>query len=174
MPKKLIKRWLPDEKSIKENKYMAIFGDVLHDANLWHLNRRSASRAFGIGIFMCFIPVPFQMILAAASAILLHGNLPLAVALVWLTNPVTMPAIFYGCYVVGSWFFEKPEQAFAFEPTWQWVLDSLNTIGPPFFLGCAICAVVGGIISYFAINALWRISIRKQWQKRCERRAQKQ
>jgi uncharacterized protein (DUF2062 family) len=169
MPKKLIKRWLPDQQSIKANKHMRIFGDILHDANLWHLNRRSARKAFAVGIFMCFIPVPFQMLLAAGASILIHANLPLAVALVWLTNPVTMPAIFYGCYVVGTWVLGAPEQEFTFVASWQWVVDSLSTIGPAFFLGCGILAISGAIIAYLSIDAIWKISIARQWQKRMRR-----
>ena len=64
MPKKTIQLFLPDHKKIKENKTLSIFGDVLHDANLWHLNRRSARGAFAVGLFFAFIPVPFQMLLA--------------------------------------------------------------------------------------------------------------
>ena len=51
MPKKFIKRYLPDPHSIKENRALKIFGSILHEPNLWHLNRKSASGAFGIGLF---------------------------------------------------------------------------------------------------------------------------
>ena len=54
MPKKFIRRFLPDPQSIKQNKALKIFGSVLHEPNLWHLNRRSASGAFGIGLFFAF------------------------------------------------------------------------------------------------------------------------
>eukprot|EP00487_Bulimina_marginata_P007241 TRINITY_DN2794_c0_g1_i1.p1 TRINITY_DN2794_c0_g1~~TRINITY_DN2794_c0_g1_i1.p1 ORF type:complete len:100 (-),score=0.93 TRINITY_DN2794_c0_g1_i1:149-448(-) len=71
MPKNLIKKYLPDPDFIKEHKNLRIFGELLHNANLWHLNRRSAAGAFAVGIFMAFVPVPFQMLLAAGAAILL-------------------------------------------------------------------------------------------------------
>lgn len=169
MPKKTIQKILPDHQKIKQNKYLKIFGDVIHDANLWHLNRRSAAGAFAIGLFFAFIPVPFQMILAAAVAIVLRKNLPLSIGLVWLTNPVTMPPIFYLCYLVGTLALGQPQQEFAFEASWQWLVDSLSTIGPAFMLGCGIMACTGAIVGYFGINILWRYSIRKAWQKRQHR-----
>ncbi|MCE9969096.1 DUF2062 domain-containing protein, partial [Aeromonas salmonicida] len=89
MPKRIIKRWMPDQKTLKENKRLQLFGNLLLDNNLWHLNRRSAAGAFGVGLFMAWIPVPCQMLLAAGGAIACRVNLPLAVALVWLTNPIT-------------------------------------------------------------------------------------
>ncbi len=170
MPKKIIKRWMPDHHTIKNNKHLQIFGDLLHNPNLWHLNRRSVSKAFAVGLFFAFIPVPFQMVLAAGAAILFHANLPLSVALVWITNPVTMPAIFYFCYVVGTWALGANEKDFHFEASWQWVLDSLSTIGPAFLAGCGILAVVFSIIGYFSIQGIWRFSVAKEWQKRKESR----
>ena len=169
MPKKLIKRWLPDQHTIKSNKHLQIFGDVLHDANLWHLNRRSASKAFAIGLFFAFIPVPFQMMLAAGSAIFFRANLPLSVALVWISNPLTIPPIFYACYKLGTILLGVPEQDFVFELTWDWVVSSLGTVSGPFLFGSGVCAVFFSIVGYFGINILWRISVSSSWKKRKKR-----
>lgn len=157
---------MPDHHSIKNNKHLQIFGNLLHNANLWHLNRRSVAKAFAVGLFCAFIPIPFQMVLAAGIAILVHANLPLSIALVWITNPLTMPAIFYACYLVGSWILNVKEQEFTFEPSWQWVVDSVSTIGPSFFLGCIVCACFFSFIGYLAINGIWRIAVVKEWKKR--------
>jgi ABC-type glycerol-3-phosphate transport system substrate-binding protein len=69
MPKRLIKRWLPDQDKLKEHKHLRLFGKLLLDASLWHLNRRSAAGAFAVGLFMAWIPLPCQMLLAAGGAI---------------------------------------------------------------------------------------------------------
>ena len=129
---------MPSHQSIKEQKILALFGTLLHDPNLWHLNRRSASGAFAVGVFFCFWPVPFQMWLAAAAAIPLRVNLPLSVATVWISNPFTMPPIFYSAYLVGTTIMGTPQEDFNFELSWDWVLQSIETIGPAFLLGCLI------------------------------------
>jgi len=170
MPKKTLKRFMPDHHTIKNNKYLQIFGDLLHNANLWHLNRRSVAKAFAVGLFFAFVPVPFQMVLAAGVAIIVHANLPLSIALVWITNPLTIPAIFYFCYVVGAWVLGVKEQAFTFEVSWQWLIDSLSTIGPAFLLGCGILATLFSILGYVSIQILWRYSVNKEWKKRKNRR----
>ncbi|MCW8834353.1 MAG: DUF2062 domain-containing protein [Colwellia sp.] len=169
MPKKIIKRLMPDHQSIKDNKHLKIFGGLLHNPHLWHMNRHSVAKAFAVGLFFAFIPVPFQMILAAGIAILIHANLPLSIALVWLTNPLTMPAIFYACYIVGTWVIGTPAQEFVFEASWQWVVDSLSTIGPAFLLGCGVLATVFAFIGYFGIQGVWRYSVIKAWQQRKNR-----
>jgi len=169
MPKKLIKRFLPNHKTIKENKHLKIFGNLLHNPHLWHLNRHSVAKAFAVGLFFAFIPVPFQMVLAAGVAILVHSNLPLSIALVWLTNPLTMPAIFYSCYLVGTLVLNEPEQEFVFQASWQWVVDSVSTIGPAFLLGCGVLAIIFSILGYFGIQILWRYSVIKAWKERQNR-----
>ena len=78
MAKKLIRRYLPDAHKIRDHKHLRLFGTLLHDPNLWHLNRRSVAGAFAVGLFMAFVPMPFQMIPAAALAILLRVNLPIS------------------------------------------------------------------------------------------------
>jgi uncharacterized protein (DUF2062 family) len=143
---------------------------MLHDPNLWHLNRRSASGAFGIGLFFAFWPVPFQMWLSAASAIPLRVNLPLSVATVWITNPLTMPAIFYGAYLVGTTILGTPAREFEMELSWQWVVQSVETIGPAFLLGCGVCSLFFGLAGFFSLNYIWRFSVLKAWQHRKEKR----
>jgi uncharacterized protein (DUF2062 family) len=166
MPRKIIKRWMPDHQTIKNNKHLQIFGDFLHHSNLWHFNRRSVSKGFAVGLFFAFVPVPFQMFLAAGIAIIVHANLPLSITLVWITNPFTMPAIFYFCYVTGAWALGVPPGSFNFEASWQWIVDSISTIGPAFILGCAILAMAFSLLGYFSIQVLWRYSVLKEWSKR--------
>ena len=103
MPKKFIRRYLPSHITIRESKYLRIFGSLLHEPNLWHLNRRSASGAFGIGLFFAFWPVPFQMFFSTAAAIIFRVNLPLSLATVWLTNPLTMPPYILRCLSSGEY-----------------------------------------------------------------------
>ena len=170
MLKKIIKRILPDYDTLKQQKILSGFGHLLNDANLWHINRRSACGAFGIGLFFAFWPVPFQMWLAAALAIPLRVNLPLSVATVWITNPITMPAIFYGAYVVGSTVMGTDSSEFQFQLTWEWLYQSFETVGPAFVLGCAICATVFGIVGYLGLSFVWRLSVQQAWYKRSEKR----
>lgn len=169
MPKKLIKRWLPDHHTIKNNKHLQIFGDVLHDANLWHLNRRSVAKAFAIGLFFAFIPVPFQMVLAAGTAIFFSANLPLSIGLVWISNPLTIPPIFYGCYKLGTILMGIPPQEFNFELSFEWLSTSLASVAGPFLLGCGVCAVFFSMLGFISINSIWRYSVAQNWKKRNKR-----
>ena len=171
MPKRLIKRWLPDQDKLKEHKHLRLFGKLLLDANLWHLNRRSAAGAFAVGLFMAWIPLPCQMLLAAGGAILFRVNLPLSVALVWLSNPFTMPPLFYGAYLVGCQLLGHPAQHIEIQFTWEWLVSVFETLAPPLLLGSLVLALLSALMGYAFIRTFWRINTVRQWQKRKEARA---
>jgi len=83
-----------------------------------------------------------------------------------------MPAIFYFCYLVGTWIIGAPAGEFTFEASWQWVVDSVSTIGPAFLIGCGALAAIFGLLGYITINSLWRYSVAREWRKRRASRAQ--
>ena len=173
MPKKFIKKYLPDSETLKQNKNLQFLGDRLHEPNLWHLNRRSVSIAFAIGLFCAWIPTPGQMAIAAAGAFYFRGNLPIAVALVWLTNPLTMPPMFYFAYVVGLAVLAEPSPDADFEFSLESVMSGLSDIWQPFLLGCLIMGVVFSIVGYFGIQGFWRYSVLKEWRNRKNKTTEK-
>lgn len=166
MPKRLIKRFLPDPQLIKENKNLRFLGNQIHSPNLWHLNRRSVSLAFAIGLFVAFIPTPGQMAIAAAGAIWFKANLPISVALVWLSNPFTMPPLFYGAYRLGLCALQMPAPEAGFSFSLETVLAGLGGIWQPFLLGCFIIGSVLSLTGYFSIQLLWRRLAMNKWRQR--------
>ena len=169
MAKKFIRRIMPDHRQIREHRQLRFFGTLLHDPNLWHLNRRSASGAFAIGIFLAFIPMPFQMIPAAAAAILLRVNLPLSVALVWISNPLTMPALYYFTYRVGTWLLGVPpqtEEGLSFDFSWEWFSTSIGAIWQPLYLGSLLTAILLSSMAYFAVRGLWQLHLVQHYKTR--------
>lgn len=170
MAKKIIKNFLPDPSKIKDTKSLRWLGSWIHEPNLWHLNRRSVSLAFFIGFFLAFLPFPFQMLAAAALAILFRANLPVAVSLVWITNPLTIAPMSYFSYRVGITILQIPEQDFNIELTWEWLTSGLSHIWEPLLLGSFVCGTVSGIIAFIGIRLFWRWHVVSNWTKRKERR----
>ena len=166
MPKKFIKRHLPNEETLKNSKSLGIFGRTIFAPDLWHLNKKSVSTAFSVGLFCAFIPVPFQMAIAAGLALLARANLPLSVALVWLTNPITIPPMFYFAYLVGTWIMGSPADNFEFELSMEWLKNGFVLIWQPLLLGCFICGSLFALTGNITIRILWRMRIVRSWQAR--------
>lgn len=171
--KNKFKRFIPDRHKIIEHKALRIFGKLIYDPNIWHLNRYSISRAFAVGLFCAWIPVPFQMALAAGFAILFHSNLPLSVALVWLTNPATMPPLFYFAYKIGAAILSLPPRPFKFQLSIEWLLSTIDELWQPFLLGCLICGIISAVVGYVAIRLIWRYFTVKNWKNRSLRKFNK-
>ena len=164
MPRNLLKKYMPSHELIKGHKNLQFLGDKLHDPNLWHLHRRSVAMAFAVGLFCAWIPTPGQMALAAIGAFYFRANLPVAVALVWITNPVTMPPLFYFAYLVGLSVLNLPAAAFSLDA----VLS--GDILLPFLTGCLLIGTVCATAGYFAIDYFWRYYAANKWVARQQKR----
>ena len=103
MLKDRLLKLLPKPEKLRENRTLKPVAHLLQRKELWQVNRRSVSSAVFVGLFCAFIPVPSQMLLAAIISIFMRANLPLSVALVWITNPITMAPMFYFSYQLGAW-----------------------------------------------------------------------
>lgn len=166
MPRKFLKRHLPDHKALHEQWYLRPFRALLHDPALLYPNRRTATRAFAIGLFFAFIPMPLQMAAAALLALWLRVNLPIAIAAVWITNPVTMGPIFYAEYRIGAWLLDLPPGDFSFELSIGWLMEGLIGIWQPMLLGTLIFSVVFSVTGYFALNWIWMRSALNSYRER--------
>lgn len=166
MARKLLKRWMPDPAGVKENPSLHFLGDLRHDPNLFHLNRQSVSVAFFVGVFCAFLPIPGQMPIAALAALWVRCNLPLAVALVWISNPLTIPPIFYATYEFGRWILQTPQVHFSIELSWEWVRGNLGKIWQPLVVGSLISGVFFATLGYVTMQLFWRWHVVRNWRRR--------
>ena len=169
MAKKFLRKYLPHPDVIIHNRWIKLLGPRLQDPSLWHINRRSCSLAVALGIFCAFIPVPFQMLIAALGAILIRVNILVAVPIVWISNPLTMPPMFYFCYLVGVGILDTKEMGFDFELSFEWLMNGLSAIWQPFLLGCLVVGVITSLASFALIRILWHLHILNHIKERALR-----
>jgi uncharacterized protein (DUF2062 family) len=170
MPRKFFRRIMPPREYVQNHRFLRYLGDTLHDSNLWHINRHSAAKAVFIGLFCAFMPIPLQMLLAAVMAIGLRANLPVSLAVVWVSNPVTMAPMLYGAYRVGAVLMGSPPQALSLHMDIEGWLTEIAVIWQPLLLGSLVCGTLAGGIGYFLVKILWRIMVIRQWRKRGQER----
>lgn len=173
MPRKFFRRWVPAPQKLAGRRSLRFLGPLLRDPNLFHLNRHSVSIAFFVGIFTAFMPIPGQTLVAAFLALLLRANLPLSVALIWITNPLTITPIFYSTYELGVWLLDSPPVNFRIELSLDWFGEQGRTILAPLFLGSLLTGLVLGGIGALTIHELWRWSLIRSWRARKRRRRQR-
>jgi uncharacterized protein (DUF2062 family) len=99
------------------------------------------------------------MLTAALLALAFRKNIPVAVLATWVSNPVTMVAIFPAAYQLGRSILGAPDREVTFELSLDWVTHTFVTIWEPMLLGCLIFATTASIVGYIALDLLWRSSI---------------
>jgi uncharacterized protein (DUF2062 family) len=175
MAKKILQRYLPSPEEIKKYSVVKRLGERIHDPNLWHLNRRSVATAVAIGLFVAFIPLPGQMLLAAFLAFYLRGNMAIAVVSVWVSNPVTIPPFLYASYMVGHWLIVdsgSPSSLPPFSLSWEWFREIIQ-LGKPLILGSLILGAISSALGYLLVRYLWRWHAIQTWKERGLRRKKK-
>jgi uncharacterized protein (DUF2062 family) len=179
MPRKYFRRHLPDPQSLRENRYVQWFGPLLHHPNLWHLNRRSVSGGFAIGLFAGLIPGPLQMITAALLAVPLRVNLPVALITTLYTNPFTIGPLYLLAYEYGRLLIGEGAMMPDMPPDIDWAHlwsslqafgDWMLALGKPLAVGLVALALTLALAGYVLVQAGWRIQVRLAWRARARRR----
>jgi uncharacterized protein (DUF2062 family) len=170
MPKKILGRWLPAYSKIKKSSALRWMGPIFSRPNLFHINRASVSTSFFIGIFIAFLPIPGQTLIAAFLALFFSSNLPIAVALVWISNPLTIAPLFIFTYGIGVLMLGMEFIDFTLEFSWSWIITQGKLIWLPLLTGSFITGLVCGGLSYIFINLLWKWKVQKNWVARQEKR----
>ena len=156
-------------------------GPLLDREWLWHLNRRAVATGVALGVFFGLIIPVGQMPLAAAAAVLLRANLPLAALGTLVSNPVTIGPIYWFAYRTGAAILPATEPVqnvveFAGTDTSRShlpfeLLDTVANWGAPLMLGLALFAVGGALLSYLLIRLVWRWSVERRRRRQREIRA---
>jgi uncharacterized protein (DUF2062 family) len=143
---------------LRSSWYFRVLGPRLTDARLWSVNRRAITAAFGSGIAVCLVPLPIHLLLGLLVAMIWRLNVPAMVATLLLLNPLTVVPVYYAAYWVGTLLVGAPPGDFTFELSWDWLQNGLGTYWKPFLVGCLVCSVAGGLLGYWLLELVWRVS----------------
>ena len=134
---------------------------------------------FAIGMFICWTPtIGFQMVLTLAIAALLRANKAVGVPLAWISNPITIPAIFSFNYGVGATLLGLPYDLKEFKKFAKAAMSSDNgwferlhdlwqamwSIFWPLWVGSIVAGLVLGVVSYFGVRFAV-VRYRKWWHE---------
>lgn len=175
MPRKLFRKYLPSNESIRDNRWLRFLGTALHHHNLWHLNRKSVAGGVAIGMFAGMIPGPVQMVSAAIIAVILRVNLPVAAITTFYTNPFTIVPLYFSAYklgqmVIGTGPARPPRQIDLWAlPVSDWIpalIGWVSSMGKPFVVGASLLAILLAVAGYVLVIVAWRIHVWWSWRKR--------
>jgi uncharacterized protein (DUF2062 family) len=184
MIRKLCRRYLPSHDTVRSNRYVARFGPWLQHHNLWHLHRRSVAGGVAAGLFAGLIPGsnPVQFTAGALFAIAGKVNLPVAMLVTLYSNPFTIVPLYFLAFKLGQLALLEgdgalPPVALGLEGKGfaEWIpaaLEWLGSVGKPLAIGLPLLALTLAVAGYFAVDWMWRLSVRCAWASRKRRQSE--
>jgi len=96
-------RPLPRRSNVHRYPVLKWFSQTAYKRSyLWSFRRTEISSALFWGVWISMLPiVGVQMIVVFFVSLLVRANLPLIVALQWISNPLTMGPIYFADYKIG-------------------------------------------------------------------------
>ncbi|MDY0167844.1 MAG: DUF2062 domain-containing protein [Thermoguttaceae bacterium] len=126
-----------------------------------------------LGMFVAFTPtIGFQMVIVVSLASVLRANKLVGLPLVWISNPLTIPAIFYAGYSLGrailgwqrlgrQWWIELAAPPEGWWPTTVFYWNRAAEIATPLWLGLVLIGGFAGVLTYYVLFYSLR-----NWQRR--------
>ena len=139
---------------------------------LLSVNRKMVSRAILVGMFIAMIPMPMQMLAVILVSPFFRFNVPIGVSLVWITNPFTMPFIYYVEYLTGN-FLLMQEGINDIQLTMDWFTENIGDIFIPLYVGTLFYSLIFSVGGYYLVNWLWIHSVGKEKRQKKQNQTDK-
>ncbi len=96
-------RFLKHPRKLKQSGIMRWFALHFLNKRVWKPTQHTFSGGMAIGTFITLQLLPIQMPSATILAAIFRVNIPIALVMCWLSNPVTLAALVPLEYQVGKW-----------------------------------------------------------------------
>jgi len=172
-------RNLPTRESVEGVRWLRPIAHIVLRSDLWRFHRRSVPRGVALGLVVgIFLMIPgVQMIGAVLISLPFRANIPLAVGMTFLSNPLTTPFILLASLGIGnkllglhadvSTFLALLEEHASPGDYANWLFSDA---APALMGGLAVISLVTGAIGYFLASLLWQWWIRHKWRHRAAHR----
>jgi uncharacterized protein (DUF2062 family) len=159
-----MQRWLktvtPDRSALEKHWCLKPFAAVVVDRGCWSFKRNSVVRAFSLGLLIAFVPptppLPLHLTLCAVLGILFRLNMPVLVATVFVSNPLTWFPQIAGSLWVGAKLMGLDLMPLFHELTHRNFWNHLNQLWAPLLLGALVLGTLAAGLGYMLAQMAWR------------------
>lgn len=154
-----------DRDTILATRWLRPFAHLFTHPSLWHLNRRSVRRGLAIGLFVAFILPLGQIVVGALVAVQMRANVPIMAAATFVSNPLTMPPIYFGAYKIGLILMSQ-SPAGATGQASTGFLSKMLDVSAPTAVGLLVFGLVSATLGYAVASLWWRAGVIGRWRER--------
>jgi len=152
-----LRKMLPSRTSVTAHPWLQPIANRLLDPQLWRLQHESVARGVAVGTFWAFVIPVAQIVVATAHCTWWRANIPAAVAMTMVTNPLTIGFWLWLAYQSGVFVLGEPMVAAVSPDTGAlaWVAE----FGWPTVLGMGMFAMGGAAAGYLSVKLVWRLRV---------------
>ena len=171
---RLAEKATPSREEVLESRWLKPFGTRIRQSDLWRFTRRSVPRGVFAGLFIgIFLMIPgLQIVGAALLSIPLRGNIPVAAAMTFLSNPATTPFFLIAAIALGNKLGFHADLA-AFNALYasgagvsDWLAWLLSDAAPAMITGLFLISLISAFVGYGVSIVVWRWWVHRKWRKR--------
>ena len=167
-----LKRHIPTRETVHRYRLLRPFASHLGHSSLWRMTRRSVPRGVALGLFVGVIIPIMHTAIAAVIAIPLRANVAITAAFTLVVNPLTIPALYYGAYRIGSWELHhdaslvNPAAAERFSSELSRLLFWVHQASGPIAVGVLTIAASAALLGDLGSALVWRFWSHSRWRQR--------
>lgn len=164
----------PSREEVLDSRWLKPFGSRIRHSQYWRFTRRSVPRGVLAGLFIgIFLMVPgLQIVGAALLCLPLRGNVPVAAAMTFLSNPATTPFFIAMAILVGNSLGFHADLA-TFDALLQrgaglgeWSRWLVSDAAPALVSGLLVIAAGVAFVGWALSIVVWRWRIGAKWRRR--------
>jgi uncharacterized protein (DUF2062 family) len=168
-------RHAPSREEVLASRWLKPFGQRIAHSELWRFTRRSVPRGVFAGLFVgIFLMVPgLQIVGAALLCVPMRGNIPIAAAMTFLSNPLTTPFFLYAAIDIGSRIGFHADlasfMALRGQSLARWFGWLLSDAAPAMVAGLFLIGLGVALVGYIVSLVGWRWWVGRKWRQRYAR-----
>ena len=165
----------PSREEVLRSPWLKPFGERIRHSELWRFTRRSVPRGVFAGLLIgIFLMVPgLQIVGAALLCVPLRGNIPVAAAMTFLSNPLTTPFFLYAAIEVGGRVgFHADLASFLAlrgKSVGVWLQWLVSDAAPALVAGLFVIGLGVALVGYIVSLIVWRWWVGRKWRQRSAR-----
>ena len=173
-----IKRHSPSREELLESRFVKPFAHRVAHSHLWRFTRTSVRRGTALGLFVgIFFLIPGAQILGVALlALPFRANIPIGVAMTFLSNPATTPLLIAAAVWLGNDRFGLHANVATFSimidkgaSVGEWARWLLSDAAPALIAGLFVISVVTAVVGFLLAAVIWDNWIRLRWRRKLRR-----
>ncbi len=147
-------------------------GNILKP-ELWRFTRRTVPRGVALGLFVALLLPVAHIVVVALLAVFVRANLPVALSMTFVGNPLTIPFLWWLGYRLGDMLLHldsltgiAPVATTLQGSGTSELLTRLTGASEDTALGVLVIAAAAAVLGYLLAGVLWRYRVVRRRRKR--------